>query len=70
MQESARTARAYILSRAEELGIDRERIKNHGVHPARARRRYAERRPLGRHYDRYRDGLAVRRHPRSAPIRL
>ncbi len=32
MQESARTARAYILSRAEELGIDRERIKNHGVH--------------------------------------
>jgi ATP-dependent Lon protease len=32
MQESARTARAYILSRAEELGIDRERIKSHGVH--------------------------------------
>lgn len=32
MQESARTARAYILSRAEELGIDRERIKTHGVH--------------------------------------
>jgi ATP-dependent Lon protease len=32
MQESARTARAYILSRAEEFGIDRERIKSHGVH--------------------------------------
>jgi ATP-dependent Lon protease len=32
MQESARTARAYILSRADEFGIDRERIKSHGVH--------------------------------------
>jgi ATP-dependent Lon protease len=32
MQESARTARAYILSRADDLGIDRERIKTHGVH--------------------------------------
>jgi ATP-dependent Lon protease len=32
MQESARAARSYILSQAVELGIEKERIENSGVH--------------------------------------
>jgi len=32
MQESARAAQSYLWSRAEELGIDKERIRKSGVH--------------------------------------
>lgn len=32
MQESAKAARSYIWSQAESLGMDKERIRNNGVH--------------------------------------
>ncbi len=59
MQESAKTARSYLWSHAEEFGIDAGPVPESGLAYSRAGRCDSERWAVGRCHDDYGVGLAL-----------
>ena len=66
MKESARIALCYVRGHADELGIDRGRVRRPRVPRPRPRGRDPQGRPERRRHDDHRAGLAAQRAARSS----